>query len=147
MTFTPPTNLRLDPIGIPPYSARGISQTLTPLSQAAFMRRNVNGQLRDLSVEQMRLYGSTISCTDQQQPALSGVWPGRILVVDCIVELSYKTVGGSPERPVVEGSEHVVGDFTYYRPRLTMMVTSYDDNFDEYACAAGWSLALEELEP
>jgi len=37
---------------VPPYSARGLTQTLTPIAAAANMRRTINGELLDLSAGQ-----------------------------------------------------------------------------------------------
>lgn len=145
VTAANPTLLRLDPIKVPPYSARGITQSLEPVRQASQVRRTTNGALRDISHEQFRQYVSTITCNDMKAPALAGVWPGRVLVVDCIVEHAYRTIGGVPDRGAVPGSENVIGEFTYYRPRLTMMVISYEQNEDEWGAKVGWTLNLEEV--
>lgn len=142
------TLLRLDPIGIPPYSARGITQSLDPIDEAAQMARTVNGTLINLSDDNFKKFKSTITCTDQQQPALDGVWPGDILTVDCVIELSYLT-GGSPSREVAgttdDPATRTENGFTFYRPRLTMMVVGYTKTFDEYGADSGWSLDLEEV--
>jgi hypothetical protein len=143
------TLLRLDPIGVPPYSARGISQSLDPIDEAAQIARTVNGAVVNLSDPAFRKYKSTISCTDNDQPALDGVWPGGILTVDCVIEKSYRTIGGSAERPVASTTDdpatRTEGDFTLYRPRLTMMVVSYSLTFDEWGAESGWSLDLIEV--
>jgi len=143
------TLLRLDPIGIPPYSARGITQSLELIDAASQMGRTVNGTLIDLSEPAFRKYRSTITCTDQQQPALDGVWPGQVLTVDCAAELSYLTSGGSPARPLASNTDdpatRTEGNFTFYRPRLTMMVVSYRTDFDEWGAAVNWSLELAEV--
>lgn len=142
------TELRLDPIGVPPYSARNITQTLEPSDGAAQLARTVNGTLIDLADGTYRKYKSTISCTDQQQPALSGIWPGMELTVDCVVELSYLTATGSPERDVAgntaEPGTRVEGDFTFYRPRLTMRVVGFRKSVVEWDGDEAWSLDLEE---
>lgn len=144
--MTDTTLLRLSPISIPPYSARGIEQTLEHIEQAAVLRRTVNGQLRNVAEEQFRRYRSTITCNDQQAPALSGVWPGRQLVVDCIVELSHEdATDASAERTVVPGSTRTANGFVFYRPRLTMLVVSYRTGLDEYGAACNWALELEEV--
>lgn len=109
------------------------------------MLRTVNGDLDDLSLEQFRKYQSTISCTDQVAPAFDGVWAGQIVIVNCIAELCYKTVGGSPQRPVVPGSSRIEGDFTYYRPQLTMRVMSFEQSSDEWRASVTWNMALEEI--
>lgn len=139
------TLLVLAGMGVPPYSARGLSQDLVPIAAAASMRRTVNGALIDLSAPQFRLYSSTISGADQQPPALDGIWPGLVLTVDCIPELAYLTHTDSPTRPVVEGSEREDAGFTFYRPRLTMRVTGFKQETDEWGAAVKWSIALEEV--
>lgn len=145
MSLTDITLLRMSPIEIPPYSARGIRQTLTPIGSAGQLRRTVNGTLVDLSATQMRKYASTITCTDMDSPALDGVWPGLQVTVDCIVELAYKTAGGSASRSVVSGSTRTDGGLTFYRPKLTMLVVSYRIDYDEWGAATGWTLDLEEV--
>lgn len=139
------TLLALSGPGIAPYSARGLQQTLDPIAQALQLRRNINGALRDLSVEQFRKYKSTISCTDTLPPAFDGVMPGLILTVDCVAELSYKTIGGTPSRAVVPGSSYVEGEYTFYRPRLQMMVGEMTVQRDEYGRTVAWTLQLEEI--
>ena len=143
--MTDTTLLVLSGHGVSPYSARGLSQSLTPIEASAVLRRTINGDLKDLSQAQFRKFKSTITCTDQNTPALEGVWPGAVLTVDCVSELSYKTAGGAPERPVVSGSSRVEGEFTLYRPRLIMRVVGYDVSHDEYQAAVGWTLDLEEV--
>jgi hypothetical protein len=142
---SPTTLLAISGINIPPYSARGITQTLAPIASAASLRRTINGSLVDLSASQFRKYASTISCTDQQHPALNGVWPGLQVTVDCVCELSYLTSGGSADRTVVPSTSRVEGAYTFYRPRLTMRVMAYDIQTDEYGASVGWSLQLEEV--
>jgi hypothetical protein len=139
------TILALDAIKFPTTgAARGITQTLEPIGASASFRRTINGDLIDLSMTQFQKYKSTISCTDQSLPTLDGIWPGAVVVVDCIQELAYVTAGGSPSRTVVTGSSRVDGSLTYYRPRLTMMVTSCPTTVDEWQASRGWTLELEE---
>lgn len=146
ITIADITRLRLSPISIPLYSARAVTETLAPIQIAARYGRTVNGELIDLSAIQLRKYGVSLTCTDQQSPALSGVWPGQILTVDCISELAYETNSDNgPERTVVEGSSREESGFTFYRPRLTMMVTAFSYNTDEYEALIGWTLTLEEV--
>ena len=138
------TVLVLSGAGVPPYSIRGAVQTLTHLP--GVMRRTVNGALVDLSESQFRKYVSTITCTDQQAPALDGIWPGMTLTVDCIKELAYEDVSGAEaDRTVVPGSERTEDGFVFYRPRLTMMVVAKREQRDEYPALEGWSLDLEEV--
>ena len=137
--------LTLSGIGVPPYSARGASQTLEPIEAAQQLRRTINGALIDLSRPEFRKYRSTISCADQQPPAIDGVWPGQVVTVGCISELSYKTSGGTPARSIVPGSSRTEGDYTIYRPQLTMRVVSFSQDTDEYGATVSWSLELEEV--
>jgi hypothetical protein len=138
------TLLNLD-FGVSTYSVRGITQTLTPDGNASRMRRTVNGRLDDLGDTNFRKYVSTISCRDTDSPALSGVWPGMAVVVDCIVELCYLTASGSAQRTVVSGSSRVSGLFTFYRPQLTMRVSNYSIDKDEWGAVVGWTLELIEV--
>lgn len=143
------TLLRLDPVILPPYAARGITQSLEPIGAAASLRRTVNGVLVDLSFSGFRKYSSTITCTDQQHPALDGVWPGMEVIVDCVAELSYLTAGGSAARPLADTTDdpatRTEGAFTFYRPRLTMLIIGYRVNTDEYGAEVGWTMELEEV--
>ncbi|RWF44302.1 MAG: hypothetical protein EOS65_02690 [Mesorhizobium sp.] len=148
--MTEMTLLRLDPIGIPPYSARNINQTLDPIDSAAQLARTVNGEMIDMSDgTTFRKYKSTISCTDQQMPALSGIWPGMTLTVDCVAELCYLTATGSPERDLADTTAdpatRTEGNFTFYRPKLTMMVVAFSTNITEWDCDLAWRLDLEEV--
>jgi hypothetical protein len=145
LTATNTTLLVISGPGLPNYSSRGLSQTLDPIDAAGALTRTVNGGLIDLSANQMRKYRSTITCTDQDAPALDGIWPGVSLVVDCVPELGYLTAGGSPQREVVPGSSRVAGAWSWYRPRLYMLVVNYTANTDEYGAAVAWSLDLEEI--
>ena len=137
--------LTLSGIGVPPYSARGASQTLEPIGSSQQLRRTINGELIDISRAEFRKYRSTISCVDQQPPAIDGVWPGRVLTMGCISELSYLTAGGAPARPLGSGSARTEGDYTFYRPSLTMRVVAFSQDTDEYGAVVSWSLQLEEV--
>ena len=139
------TLLTLVGVGVPPYSARGLTQTLEPIEASVQLRRTVNGALADLSYEPFRKYKSTISCQDQEPPAVDGVWPGQIVTVVCVAELCFVTAGGSPARLTAEDSERVEGAFTFYRPVLTMRVTGFSVSRDEYGAAVSWQLQLEEI--
>lgn len=138
------TVLSITGIGVPPYSARGLSQTLQLIDAAADFRRTVNGELINTADPIFRKYRSTITCNDNDAPAFDGLAKGTQVVVDCVYELGYPTATGSPQRPVVPGSVRVEGDFTYYRPRLSMTVTDFDATADEYGGQTSWRLDLEE---
>lgn len=138
------TVLNMVGVGIPPYSARGLTQTLDPIAASVQLRRTVNGALVNVAATQHRKYASTISCTDQQAPALNGIWPGVHVTVDCVAELAYP-VGGSPDRPVVSGSSRTESGFVFYCPQLVMLVTGYSQSRDEYGATTTWQLQLEEV--
>lgn len=130
---------------ITPYSRRGIRQTLEPIPQAQQLRRNINGTLINLGQSGFQKYRTTLSCDDMDVPALDGIWPGETVTMDCIAELSYRTSGGSPSRTVVGGSSRVSGDFTFYRPQLTVMLTVPRVNIDEWNADTGWQMEFEEV--
>lgn len=140
-------------IGVPPYSARGLKQTLTPIGSALNLKRTINGELLDLSDEVLRKYASTITGTDQDPPALDLVWPGRMLTVSCIVELSQEgTLTGMDAlieddlgRPPVTWPAREADGFLFYRPQLSMRVVGWDINRDEWGAVADWTLNLEEV--
>ena len=142
----PPGNqtlLVLSVMGVPLYSARGLSQTLEPIDASKNMRRSINGILTDVAHTQFRKYQSKITCTDTRVPAADGIWPGMTIVVDCVAYLSY-LAGGTPQRTVVPGSSFDEGGYTFYRPRLTMMVTAITAQVDEWAATVPWEIDLEE---
>lgn len=142
--MTDETNLVLLGIGVPPYSARGLSQTLEPIPEAGQVRRTVNGDLVDCSVSQFRKYRSTITCGDQQAPAIDGIWPGVQVTVHCVAELAYP-VSGAAQRPIVSGSDREETGFICYRPILEMMVTNLSEQRDEYGHITSWQMTLEEI--
>lgn len=137
------TLLVLDGMGVPLYSARGLTQTLTPISAANNVRRTVNGGTIDLSYEQFRKYSSKISCTDHRTPAIDGIWPGMEVTIACVAELAYAS-SATPQRTAVSGSERIEHGFTFYRPVLDMVVLGYETQTDEYGATISWSLDLEE---
>ncbi len=141
------TLLAMSTIGVPLYSARGLTQVLTPAPEAKpTPRRTINGELRWLGLTQMQKFDSTITCTDQEAPAFDGLWPGMSLIIDCVCELGYP-IGGSPIRPVVSGSSRSNFDatYTYYRPQITFMVVDYQESNAEYQHDYQWQLNLREI--
>lgn len=145
MSSSGSTLLRISAVGMSPYAARGLTQTLNPISQSKDLRRTINGELVDFSVEQFRKYASVINGNDQMPPGVSGVWPGREVQVECIAELYYLTAGGNAERLVVDGSTRTEGTYTFFRPILAMRVVDFNQSFDEWDAQVSWSLTLEEI--
>lgn len=139
------TLLVLSGQGVPPTSARGITQTLEPVVESAQLERAADGTLIDFSPTQFRKYHSVITCTDFNPPAFGSLWPGMLLTVDCVEELGYKTVGGTQDRPAVTGSVRVKDDWTYYRPQLQMRVlTPWRQVRNEWQGTTEWQLELAE---
>ena len=135
------TILQINGIPLVPQSARGLTESIEPIAEAVSLRRTVNGKLINVAAPAYRKYRATITCGDFNAPALDGVFPGAVVTVDCVSEFSTE---GSPERPVVAGSERTAGGVTYYRPQLTMLVSNYSTQTDEYGAAVSWTLELEE---
>lgn len=130
---------------LPLYSARGLKQTLEHVDGALFQEETVNGETVDLSVPRFRKLRSVISATDVRPPSRDDVWPGLKVVVECAYTLSYPTIGGSPSRTPVSGSEIIVGNFTFYRPQLLMMVGKMSGSFEEWEAGYSWSIELKEV--
>src|SRR5215204_7325145 len=94
-TYTP--QLSLTVMGVPPYSCRGLVESIAPIDGAASMVRDINGILIDLSRDSWRKFAVSISGSRQHQPpSTAAVWPGQEVTIDCISELSYPTAGGLP---------------------------------------------------
>lgn len=143
ITASEPTVLVMVGIGVPPYSARGLSQTLEPINEALHVERTINGELLNLGYEVMQKYKSTIIGSDQRPPAVDGVWPGTLVTVDCIATLSYPEGGTAGRTPVVDGV--LENGYVTYRPRLEMMVINFSIDEDEWGATVGWKLELEEV--
>jgi len=139
------TDLVLYGIGIPPYSARGLSTTLTPIGQAAVLKRTINGELDDLSDSVFRKYRLTITCTDQQAPSFDGIFPGAVVTVDFPQELAYSEYHPGPGRAIVPGSERQANGFNFYRPRFVCRVVTHNVASPEWDASYAWTLDLEEI--
>lgn len=145
---TDETLLKLVGLGIVPYSCRGATQTLEPLDQAAaVIYRDVNGVARVRAGTSFQKYKSTITCTDQRPFSSDAVWPGKAVTVHCIAQLAYLTAGGSPDRPVADGGSETDtdGEFTFYHPKLDMIITAFSIQKDEFGAEVSWTMTLEEV--
>jgi|SRR6185369_18067211 len=138
------TLLVLDGMGIPLYSARGLTQTLTIIDEAISQDRTVNGVLIDTSYSQFRKYSSVVTCKDLRAPRMDGVWPGQSLTVSCVCELCYP-IGNTPSRPVVLGSERIESGYIFYRPVLQMMLGKASQSKAEWAADIQWQVPLVEI--
>jgi hypothetical protein len=141
----PNTALSITGINIPPYAARGLVETLSPVPEAAQLERTVTGDLIDLSVPSMQKYQVVITGNDLDPPGYNGLHVGTLVTVDCISELAYLTSGGSADRTVVPGSSRVDGAYTFYRPRLSMRVAGFQMTRDEWSKRLTWVLSLVEI--
>lgn len=144
VTSTFQTHFELSGAGLPPYSARGGTQTLGWIGAATYQRRTVNGAMKDLALPQFRLFAIGFNGQDQRPPF--AYRPGAIVTLYSAQLLGYKTVGGTKERPKVpESTEIIEGDWTFYRPMLECMVESVSMNFEEWTAGQSWSIALNEI--
>ncbi|HMF26168.1 MAG TPA: hypothetical protein VKG24_29170 [Pseudolabrys sp.] len=122
------TLLAIDGIDFSPYAVRGITMTLTPIGQAASLRRDCRGVLADLSLAQFRQYQVSIVCTDQEAPGLTDVWPGQDITITCIPGM---------------GASNTTGDVL----TLFAKVTVWDTSRDEWAAEIQWKLEAEQRTP
>ena len=157
--------------GLPPLSARGCKQVLSPISVGQF-QRTVNGDLVYTGPQAIKKYHSIISCEDKAPLATDGLHRGTQIQVSCIQQLWQKISDDTtnitldkmpiPSSVVVYGKNHkplehtldgqtitVVSfeEATYvcYRPILEMRVISYQLSTNEWGVKVGWSLELEEI--
>ena len=139
------TLLHMVGIGIPRYSARALTCDIKPIEAAKNLRRTVDGVLRSVVYDQFKKYAITVSCKDQQPPALDGIFPGDAVTLWLPKYFAYPT-GGSPNRQVVCGSERTApgGGFVQYLPILYCRIMDWSDNIDEWAHDETWSIDFEE---
>lgn len=167
------TDLRLEMMGkgniLTPFSAREVTQTLTPIPQGT-LKRTINGNLVSLGATGYRKFSSTLSCKDKSTPAFEGLWKGTLLKVGCIQHLTQLILKGTKKvqlerEPLslhfVDVSRRVwpakkpknrqllipndfPGGHISYRPWLIMRVKNYHLETDEWGLTVGWTLELEE---
>lgn len=164
------TVLKIDNISFPIGSARGITQTITPVDNGE-LRRTVNGELVDITRAENRKYESTINCADMGIPTLGDIWRGKVISVECISNIRQSVSPASAtaalHRPHVSDSvfgytqegEKVtpqsvsLGVATFqknivrvdFRPKLSMMVMDWSSSDDEYEASSSWTLSLSEV--
>jgi hypothetical protein len=129
---------------LPLYSARELTQSMEYIDGAMVQDRTINAELVDLSLSRFRKLRSVISATDVRPPSIDLCYPGRIVTVECACVFSYPTIGGSPGRTPVSGSQFIEGSFTFYRPTVTFMLGKPSNRFEEWEAGNAWSLAMEE---
>ena len=128
------------------YQARDLSQTLTPIKDASQLERTINGRLIDLSNPIFRKYTTRITCADVNAPPLDGLFPGMEVTIYCAAMLSY-LIGnpGSPNRPIVSGSDWTDGHYNYYRPIMECRITDVNQDFKEWKSTNQWEIQAEEI--
>ena len=132
MVFTPPSLLSLtgDGFDLSDYSLRGLTAKLTPISQSAQVRRDINAEASDWGNTAFRKYRVEISCTDFESPGFAavssvgdGVWPGSTVTVVLPPQL---------------GDENAI--------TLSCIVKEpWEESLDEWNADNSWRLILEEV--
>lgn len=158
--------------GLPPFSARGCEQELTPIEQGEF-HRNINGDLVYLGLDTHTKYKSIIKCDDKAAIATDGLYRGREIELGCIQRLWQKFEANQKElildKIPVEGSLYAYckdqkeieilkvdgkkialtapnpGGYLCYRPLLCMRIVQYSLKTNEWGVKVGWQMECEEI--
>lgn len=125
MAFTPPTLLQISGIDLGNYSARGLTMTLAPIVSGQGLRRSINGTLLNLTAPQFQKYSGSISCTDQEAPALEGVWQGMPVTITCIPNMGETVSAGVLV--------------------ISAMIDSWNISVDEYGHEGTWTINFLEV--
>lgn len=132
MPFIPPTILAFSgtDFDFSPYSLRGLTAKMEPISQSAQITRDINGNAIDLGVALFHKYRITITCEDQETPGFAsvssagtGVWPGSLVSVTLPPHLGYSQA----------------------QTFSCVVVEPWSESFDEYAHQNSWQLVLEQV--
>jgi hypothetical protein len=124
LTTVPPyTLISIDAIDFTDYAVRGISMTLTPIDQAKNVARDCLGQLADISLAQFRQHKVTITCTDNDAPELTGIWPGQDITITCLPRMD-----STSDAPLV----------------ILAKVISWNTSRDEWNAEIAWQLEAEQ---
>lgn len=119
------TLLSIDGIDFSEWAVRGITMTLSPIATGS-LRRDVNGNLVDMTLPQFRKYGIAIACSDHEAPELTGIWRGSIIDVTCIPGLGVEN--------------NTDGTLT-----MQMMVDSFEVQRDEWGAQGNWQLTALQV--
>lgn len=168
------TNLILGLVGMPPESARNCTQEISPIPNGEF-RETVNGERIFLKSNDKKRYRTTIICKDLNSPLIDKMWVGSQINVGCIQNLWQAIDAGKTEvtlvRPPVKNSVGVINEegipvrfqlssegnkvtiekpretkvFVYFRPWLTMQITNFRLETNEWGMSGGWRLDMEEI--
>ncbi len=166
------TNLIIGTAGLPPQSARNCKQELSHISNGEF-KKTINGNLVFLSGNERHRYKSSIVCKDINSPLADSFWIGSQVLIGCIQNLWQLIDPGKTRislmRPAVSNSIYVVNNigekikfkqkdndvelyrpyennvFVCFRPWMTMLVTDFSLEADEWGTNNGWNLQTEEV--
>lgn len=130
-----------------PYSIRGLVQELRPIGERSQVRRTINAAAVDVGNAAFDKFESTLACEDMSAPVFEGVFPGKQLTIECVCDLGYDTAaGGSPARPVVPGTDRIIGGGTIhlYRPIITFLVVDWEMEAEVWGKVYAWALELTE---
>lgn len=102
------TDLVISRIGFPPFSARGVTQTLEPLL-CGEARRTIDGRLVYTGLPSHEKYKSLVLCEDKAVLAMGSLWRGAEVEVSCVAFLTQECRGRKGDtlalaRPAVVGS-------------------------------------------
>ncbi len=131
MTTTTLLGLSRTGFALSDYAARGITMTMTPIEAGGNVRRDINGNLVNLSRLALQKYAFVISCTDQESPGfaasntdLDPIWVGDEFTLTCIPQL---------------------GDAEQQTFSVMVVPPGWQIQTDEYGADVGWTLNLEEV--
>lgn len=164
------TELWIEGVGFPLFSARGCVQELVPVpGNDSLFQRTVNGALIYLGNASDVKYRTTIKCQDKEVPAFAHLWRGSLVKVGCMQPLIQPFQEGKAtlSKPFVDGSvrvcdrahknvpfklsgqdvktDDVTDGYVIYRPILSMCLIDFIMSHNEWGAKAGWSLTLEEI--
>jgi len=129
LTISPPyTLLAIDAIDFSDYAVRGITMTLEPIDQSKALVRDCLGHLVDISLFQFKQFKVTITCTDNEAPVLTGIWPGQDVTITCIPGM---------------GAHNSTGDVLI----IGAKVTSWNTSRKEWDAEIAWQLEAEQRGP
>ena len=93
------TDLTIEGHGLPPFSARGCHQVLTPIRNGEY-RRTIEGKLIFIGNDSHHKYRTTIRGQDKTTPALERWWRGCQARVGCIQRLCQEFIGDGVEKTI-----------------------------------------------
>ncbi|WP_323811269.1 hypothetical protein [Yoonia sp. 67-2] len=160
-------------IFFPPGSARGISTSIEQI-ESGELRRTVNGNLVDLTREELRKYAISLSCDGMSLPGFDSVWRGMICTITPPVRWIIKVEPGqnsvtfarpaanakmfdaetnNPFPDPIIGSNGTSATFSAqasvawieYQPIFQTRVVGRSESSEEWEASATWSLELEEI--